>query len=106
MQEVFSKKIKLSKKCQSFYERLEHLNQIKNLKKSEYQQAGLPVSYKKLALEFRCSKQQIRRYLVVLEKAGLTKRVLIPSESIPNVHIFLLEHESEMEAANKKGDAI
>src|ERR1700742_684171 len=103
MQEVFSKKINLSKKCQSIYERLAHLNQIKNLNKTDKQQASLPISYKKIALEFKCSTEQIRRYFVELEKIGLIKRFLIPSESTGSMHIQILNEENEMTNTNKKG---
>lgn len=102
MQEVFSKKINLSPKAQSIYERLAQLNQIQNLGKTEEHQGGLLVNYTKLALEFKCSIQQLRRYLISLEKAGLLERRYVASNA--SMYIQFLSEETK-ENQNKKGAA-
>lgn len=86
MQDIFSKKIKLSRGARLLYDRFANQLEIQNKKARKPLLASLnksvALNYEILSGLFNCGKAQIKRYLVELEDANLITRYTIHSEVI------------------------
>ena len=109
MQVLCKKNFNFNKKTSSFHQRLIQIEHLRRFIKSTNSKVAFHLDYRELAREFRCTRETIRTYLVKLERAGLLKRYLVPSEVIEGklrtnlTYIQLTNKENGMNNIEKKG---
>jgi DNA-binding GntR family transcriptional regulator len=100
LQEVSVKILMLSKQAKSLYDRLLQLQRLRNTENGR-----LSLEYRSLSREFKVGREQLRRYFVKLETAGLIERHYMVSNINKKTTMYIQFLEKKAETPNKKGAA-